>query len=101
MGRGLSQLQKDIMAEAVRNDGRITPHHAIHLTWKKGQSYAVCQASVSRALRRLVNRGLLTHGSIALNTFCAYEVAKPVEPRTPAQEKRIAELLAGLPPEWA
>jgi hypothetical protein len=64
MGRGLSTLQKDIMAVAA-SKGYCTPHEAVELAWQAwdfetgGNLPAVYAASASRALARLERRGLL------------------------------------------
>jgi hypothetical protein len=64
MGRGLSTLQKDIMAVAT-SKGYCTPHEAVELAWDSwdgdtdNNNPAVFAATSSRALARLTHRGLL------------------------------------------
>lgn len=83
MGRGLSQLQIDIM-RVTREKGYITPAAAAAEAWANlseaayKNMLACAAASASRALRRLVQRGLLVRVQRAL-----YEGLRgnPVRPR--------------------
>jgi hypothetical protein len=65
MGRGLSQLQKDILAEASK--GYITPTEATECAWKFDDEAgyetkkARASATASRALRSLEKRNLLVY----------------------------------------
>jgi hypothetical protein len=78
MGRGLSQLQKDIM-EHAQSVGYISPQKASELTWETWHGSAMpssklITATSSRALRRLVRRGLLVKQRLRMEI--SYGVAR-------------------------
>jgi hypothetical protein len=58
MGRGLSEVQQEIM-EAARLRGYITPAEAVDAAWLHDAKACDVRSTASRALRRLCARGLL------------------------------------------